>query len=178
MKIDLTGKRTLVSASTVGIGYAIAKGLANCGAEVLINGRNNIRVNDAVSRLKKELPNTKVFPAIADVSDSESVDKLLSEIGEIDILVNNAGIYGPENFYTMDDANWDNYWQTNVMSAVRLSRALLPAMVKKGWGRVVFISSESARNIPADMIHYGVTKTAMLSLSRDSLSMWRAQVLL
>lgn len=166
MKIDLTGKRALVSASTAGIGYAIAKGLANCGAEVLINGRNDKRVNDAVSRLKKELPNAKVFPAIADVSDSESVNKLLSEIGEIDILVNNAGIYGPEDFYTMDDASWDNYWQTNVMSAVRLSRALLPTMVKKGWGRVVFISSESARNIPADMIHYGVTKTAMLSLSR------------
>ena len=84
----------------------------------------------------------------------------------VDILVNNAGIYGPQDFYATDDATWDNYWQTNVMSGVRLSRGLLPAMVSKGWGRVVFISSESARNIPADMIHYGVTKTAQLSLAR------------
>ena len=87
-------------------------------------------------------------------------------VNGIDILVNNAGIYGPQDFYATDDATWERYWQTNVMSGVRLSRALLPAMVQKGWGRVVFISSESARNIPADMIHYGVTKTAQLSLAR------------
>lgn len=166
MNIDLTGKRALISASTAGIGYAIAKGLANCGADVFINGRNDKRVHDAVSRLQQELPNAKVFPAIADVSHAADVDKLLREINQIDILINNAGIYGAEDFYTLSDESWDNYWQTNVMSAVRLSRELLPTMVEKGWGRVVFISSESARNIPADMIHYGVTKTAMLSLSR------------
>ncbi|MGG4661905.1 SDR family NAD(P)-dependent oxidoreductase [Providencia vermicola] len=166
MNIDLTGKRALISASTAGIGFAIAKGLASSGAEVLINGRNKKSVDDAVSRLQKELPSTKVSPAVADVSHPEGLNLLLSEIKEVDILVNNAGIYGAEDFYTTDDATWDNYWQTNVMSAVRLSRALLPSMVEKGWGRVVFISSESARNIPADMIHYGVTKTAMLSLSR------------
>ncbi|MFC0373819.1 SDR family NAD(P)-dependent oxidoreductase, partial [Methylobacterium isbiliense] len=92
--------------------------------------------------------------------------QLLRAVTGVDILVNNAGIYGPQDFYATDDATWDNYWQTNVMSGVRLSRGLLPAMVSKGWGRVVFISSESARNIPADMIHYGVTKTAQLSLAR------------
>lgn len=166
MKIDLTGKRALISASTAGIGFAIAKGLAVCGAEVFINGRNKKSVDDAVLRLQKELPNAKVSPAVADVSDPAGITLLLSEIKEVDILVNNAGIYGAEDFYATDDATWNNYWQTNVMSSVRLSRALLPAMVEKGWGRVVFISSESARNIPADMIHYGVTKTAMLSLSR------------
>ena len=94
------------------------------------------------------------------------LSQLLQAVNEVDILVNNAGIYGPQDFYATDDATWENYWQTNVMSGVRLSRALLPAMVRKGWGRVVFISSESARNIPADMIHYGVTKTAQLSLAR------------
>lgn len=90
----------------------------------------------------------------------------MQAVNGVDILVNNAGIYGPQDFYETDDATWENYWQTNVMSGVRLSRALLPAMVQNGWGRVVFISSESARNIPADMIHYGVTKTAQLSLAR------------
>lgn len=112
------------------------------------------------------------FPArncarpIADLSSAEGVNQLVQAVNGVDILVNNAGIYGPQDFYETDDATWENYWQTNVMSGVRLSRALLPAMVQNGWGRVVFISSESARNIPADMIHYGVTKTAQLSLAR------------
>mgnify|MGYP005983100381 FL=1 len=104
--------------------------------------------------------------AVADLRDAQGVDILIREAGQVDILVNNAGIYGPQDFLATDDATWDTFWQTNVMSGVRLSRALIPAMVHSGWGRVVFISSESARNIPADMIHYGVTKTAQLSLSR------------
>jgi NAD(P)-dependent dehydrogenase (short-subunit alcohol dehydrogenase family) len=99
-------------------------------------------------------------------STAEGVAALVRDAGEVDILVNNAGIYGPQDFYETDDEVWDSYWQTNVMSGVRLSRALLPAMVNKGWGRVVFMSSESARNIPADMIHYGVSKTALLALAR------------
>jgi len=105
-------------------------------------------------------------PAVADLSGAQGVNQLLQALVGIDILVNNAGIYGPQDFYETDDETWENYWQTNVMSGVRLSRALLPGMVQKGWGRVVFISSESARNVPADMIHYGVTKTAQLSLAR------------
>ena len=166
MKIDLAGKVALVTASTAGIGFAIAKGLAESGAEVILNGRSEQSVNAAIARLQNEVPGAKARPAIADLSDADGAAQLLRAVTGVDILVNNAGIYGPQDFYATDDATWDNYWQTNVMSGVRLSRGLLPAMVSKGWGRVVFISSESARNIPADMIHYGVTKTAQLSLAR------------
>lgn len=166
MKIDLSGKVALVTASTAGIGFAIAKGLADSGAEVVINGRSERSVNEAIARLQNEVPGASARPAVADLSDAQGVNQLLQALVGIDILVNNAGIYGPQDFYETDDETWENYWQTNVMSGVRLSRALLPGMVQKGWGRVVFISSESARNIPADMIHYGVTKTAQLSLAR------------
>ncbi|WP_373963009.1 SDR family NAD(P)-dependent oxidoreductase [Kosakonia sacchari] len=166
MKISLNGKVALVSASTGGIGFAIAKGLAESGAEVILNGRSEGSVNEAKAALEKQVPGAKLRTAVADLGTAQGVETLLKASGEVDILVNNAGIYGPQDFYATDDATWENYWQTNVMSGVRLSRALLPAMVKKGWGRVVFISSESALNIPADMIHYGVTKTAQLSLAR------------
>jgi NAD(P)-dependent dehydrogenase (short-subunit alcohol dehydrogenase family) len=166
MNIDLSGKVALVTASTGGIGFAIATGLAESGAEVILNGRSEASVSKAVKALNERVPGAKLRTAIADLSSAEGVEALLSAATDADILVNNAGIYGPRDFYETDDATWENYWQTNVMSGVRLSRALLPAMVKKGWGRVVFISSESARNIPADMIHYGVTKTAQLSLAR------------
>ena len=166
MNIDLSGKVALVTASTGGIGYAIAKGLAASGAEVMINGRSERSVSAAIVRLQNEVPGAKLRPAIADLSSAEGVNQLVQAVNGVDILVNNAGIYGPQDFYETDDATWENYWQTNVMSGVRLSRALLPAMVQNGWCRVVFISSESARYIPADMIHYGVTKTAQLSLAR------------
>lgn len=166
MNIDLSGKVALVTASTGGIGFAIAKGLAASGAEVIINGRSERSVSAALARLQNAVPGATTRPAIADLSSSEGVNLLVQAVSGVDILVNNAGIYGPQDFYETDDATWENYWQTNVMSGVRLSRALLPAMVQQGWGRVVFISSESARNIPADMIHYGVTKTAQLSLAR------------
>ncbi|MDU7100343.1 MAG: SDR family oxidoreductase [Enterobacter sp.] len=143
MKIDFTGKVALVTASTGGIGFAIARGLAESGAEVIVNGRSTESVNKGIQQLQQVVPGVQVR-----------------------VLVNNAGIYGPQDFYATDDETWERYWQTNVMSGARLSRALLPGMVQKGWGRVVFISSESACNIPADMIHYGVTKTAQLSLAR------------
>ena len=165
MNIDLSGKVALVTASTGGIGFAIAKGLAASGAEAIVNGRSERSVNAAIARLQSEVPGAKTRPAISDLSDAEGVNQLIQAVNGVDILVNNAGIYGPQDFYATDDATWERYWQTNVMSGVRLSRALLPAMVQKGWGRVVFISSESARNIPANMIHYGVTKTAQLSLA-------------
>ncbi|VTP82186.1 3-oxoacyl-[acyl-carrier-protein] reductase FabG [Leclercia adecarboxylata] len=166
MKIDLTGKVALVTASTGGIGFAIARGLAESGAEVIVNGRSIDSVNRGIQKLQQVIPGVKVRAAIADLSTADGVDALLKVASGVDILVNNAGIYGPKDFYATDDETWNNYWQTNVMSGVRLSRALLPGMVQKGWGRVVFISSESACNIPADMIHYGVTKTAQLSLAR------------
>ncbi|MGY5954962.1 SDR family oxidoreductase [Kosakonia sp. BK9b] len=166
MKIDLGGKVALVTASTGGIGFAIAKGLAESGAEVILNGRSEASTSKAKTALLKQVPGATLRTAIADLSSAKGVETLLAAAGEADILVNNAGIYGPQDFYATDDDTWESYWQTNVMSGVRLSRALLPAMVKKGWGRVVFISSESALNIPAEMIHYGVTKTAQLSLAR------------
>ncbi|WPO98247.1 SDR family oxidoreductase [Pseudomonas sp. HR96] len=166
MKIDLSGKRALVTASTGGIGLAIAKGLAEAGAEVVINGRSQQSVDDTLTRLAGELPGAVLSGIAADLGSAQGSDALVGSAGAIDILVNNAGIYGLQDFFDTDDALWDQYWHTNVMSGVRLSRALLPAMVEKGWGRVVFISSESGRNIPADMIHYGVSKTAQLALSR------------
>jgi len=166
MNIDLTGKVALVTASTGGIGLAIAKGLAQSGAEVILNGRSEASTFRAKEALAKQVPGAKLRTAIADLSTAAGVAALISNAADVDILVNNAGIYGPQDFYATDDETWENYWQTNVMSGVRLARALLPGMVKKGWGRVVFISSESALNIPADMIHYGVTKTAQLSLAR------------
>ena len=166
MKIDFAGKVALVTASTSGIGFAIARGLAESGAEVIVNGRSTESVNKGIQQLQQVVPGVQVRAAIADLSTAEGVESLLKVANNVDILVNNAGIYGPQDFYATDDETWERYWQTNVMSGVRLSRALLPGMVQKGWGRVVFISSESACNIPADMIHYGVTKTAQLSLAR------------
>lgn len=166
MKIDLTGKVALVTASTGAIGLAIARGLAESGAEVILNGRSQESVNQGIQQLQQAVPGVEVRATIADLSTAEGVESVLKTASSVDILVNNAGIYGPSDFNATDDATWDKYWQTNVMSGVRLARALLPGMVKKGWGRVVFISSESALNIPADMIHYGVTKTAQLSLAR------------
>lgn len=166
MNIQFNDKRALVTASTGGIGFAIAQGLAEAGAQIVLNGRSTESVAEAVGRLTKAVPGTSVQGIAADLSTAEGVAALVRDAGEVDILVNNAGIYGPQDFYETDDEVWDSYWQTNVMSGVRLSRALLPVMVNKGWGRVVFMSSESARNIPADMIHYGVSKTALLALAR------------
>ena len=166
MQIDLTGKKALVTASTGGIGFAIAKGLAESGASVVINGRSDERVRQSVSELREQIPGAEVQGVAADLSHPQGVNDLITALPAVDILVNNAGIYGPLDFYETGDSEWENYWQTNVMSGVRLSRHYLPGMTRQHWGRVVFISSESARNIPADMIHYGVTKTAQLSLAR------------
>jgi NAD(P)-dependent dehydrogenase (short-subunit alcohol dehydrogenase family) len=166
MNIQLNTKRALVTASTGGIGFAIAKGLAEAGAEVVINGRSEDSVQDAIARLSGAVPGAVITGVAADLGTAEGVATLVQGAGPIDVLVNNAGIYGPQDFFDTEDDVWDSYWQTNVMSGVRLSRALLPAMVARNWGRVVFVSSESARNIPADMIHYGVSKTAQLGLAR------------
>ena len=166
MNIDLSGKTALVTASTGGIGYAIAEGLARSGATVVLNGRGDASVTRALQRLRTALPQARAQGVAADLGDAAGADALLAALPPVDVLVNNVGIYGPRDFFATDDATWDAYWQTNVMSGMRLARALLPGMIDRGWGRVVFISSESARNIPADMIHYGVTKTAQLALSR------------
>lgn len=166
MHINLQGKTALVTASTGGIGFAIAEGLARTGANVVINGRSDSSVEKALARLRTSVPQAKVTGIAADLASAEGVSSLIATAPAVDILVNNAGIFGLVDFFETDDECWNEYWQTNVMSGVRLSRALVPAMIKRGWGRVVFISSESARNIPADMIHYGVSKTAQLAVSR------------
>jgi NAD(P)-dependent dehydrogenase (short-subunit alcohol dehydrogenase family) len=166
MHINLAGKTALVTASTGGIGFAIAQGLAKTGTAVIINGRSDSSVEKALARLREAVPQGTFSGIPADLGNANGVGVVTAALPTVDILVNNAGIYGLADFFEAGDDCWDDYWQTNVMSGVRLSRALVPAMVQRGWGRVVFISSESARNVPADMVHYGVTKTAQLSLSR------------
>jgi NAD(P)-dependent dehydrogenase (short-subunit alcohol dehydrogenase family) len=166
MIIDLSGKHAIVSGSTSGIGFAIAQGLAASGATVVINGRSQKNVDAALSRLAAVLPKAKVEGNAADLSHADGVAAFVARSRETDILVNNLGIFEPKPFDSITDADWRRFFETNVMSGVRLSRHYLPAMVKRGWGRIVFISSESGLNIPVEMIHYGTTKTAQLALSR------------
>jgi NAD(P)-dependent dehydrogenase (short-subunit alcohol dehydrogenase family) len=166
MKIDLSGKTALVSGSTAGIGYAVAKGLAASGASVVVNGRSKARVDEAVAKLTKAVPDGKVRGIAADVSSAEGCKALIAALPEVDILINNAGIFEPKDFFEIPDEDWSRFFEVNVMSGVRLSRAYLPGMLKRNWGRIVFISSESALNIPTEMIHYGTTKTAQLAISR------------
>lgn len=166
MKIDLTGKTALVTGSTLGIGYAIAKGLAEAGAEVIVNGRKQQAVDAAVTRLEGEVPGARLRGVATDVGTAEGCESLIKAVPQVDILINNVGIYGPQDFFDTQDEVWQRFFDVNVMSGVRLSRAYADDMVKRGWGRIVFISSESALNIPADMIHYGFTKTSNLSISR------------
>jgi NAD(P)-dependent dehydrogenase (short-subunit alcohol dehydrogenase family) len=166
MKIDLSNKTAIVTGSTAGIGFAIAKGLAEANATVVINGRGQSAVDDAVGRLKKLLPEASVRGVAVDVGTSAGCDALVKAEPSTDILINNVGIYGPQDFFETPDSEWTRFFEVNVMSGVRLSRAYMPAMMKRNWGRVVFISSESALNIPANMIHYGFTKTANVSVAR------------
>jgi NAD(P)-dependent dehydrogenase (short-subunit alcohol dehydrogenase family) len=166
MKIDLSGKTALVTGSTAGIGYGIAKRLAAAGASVVINGRSRDKVDAAVSRLTAELSGSKVRGIAADVATAEGCKSLTGALPDVDILVNNTGIYGGKDFFDIPDEDWTQIFETNVMSGVRLSRAYMPGMLERNWGRIVFISSESALNIPTEMIHYGATKTAQLAISR------------
>lgn len=166
MIIDLKGKTALVTGSTEGIGYAIAKGLAGAGAAVFVNGRTPAKVEAAAAKLNAELGVSSVRAAAADVGDPEGCAALLRQVPKVDILINNAGIFQPLDFFEASDEVWDRHWRINVMSAVRLSRAYLPAMEKAGWGRVVFLASESGFNIPVEMIHYGVSKTADIAVAR------------
>jgi NAD(P)-dependent dehydrogenase (short-subunit alcohol dehydrogenase family) len=166
MKIDLTGKTAMVTGSSGGIGFAIAKGLAEAGAPVVLNGSKQEPVDAAVARLKAEAAGAEVRGVAADLGSAEGCAALTKAEPRTDILVNNVGIFGPQDFFETPDEVWERFLAVNVMSGVRLSRAYLPGMVERGWGRVIFLSSESALNIPADMIHYGVTKTAVLALAR------------
>ncbi|KQQ00040.1 MULTISPECIES: SDR family NAD(P)-dependent oxidoreductase [unclassified Rathayibacter] len=169
MDLHLAHRRAFVSGSTQGIGYAIARALLREGATVVINGRDDRRVQEAVRRLEGEVPGAEVPGAAvsglaADLADASGTDRLLEELGRVDILINNAGLFEVTPFADVDDAEWAQFFDVNVMSAVRLSRALLPRMIDAGWGRIVFVGSESGVNVPADMVHYGVTKAAVLAL--------------
>ncbi|MDE1164854.1 MAG: SDR family NAD(P)-dependent oxidoreductase [Pseudomonas sp.] len=166
MIIDLSGKIAIVTGSTQGIGFAIAQGLATAGAHVIINGRKAQAVETAISTLKQALPDAHLQGVTADVGTAAGCQALFKAVPHADILVNNVGIYGPQDFFETEDETWTRFFEVNVMSGVRLSRSYLPGMESRQWGRVVFISSESAINIPADMIHYGFTKTSNLAVSR------------
>ena len=173
MKIDLKGKTALVTGSTSGIGQATARGLAAAGADVAVNGRAQAKVDAAVAAIAKAVPGAKVRGIAADVSTAEGCKTLVAALPEVDILINNAGIFEPKGFFDIPDQEWSRFFEVNVMSGVRLSRAYFPGMLKRNWGRIVFISSESALNIPKEMIHYGTTKTAQLAVSRGLAEMTR-----
>jgi NAD(P)-dependent dehydrogenase (short-subunit alcohol dehydrogenase family) len=166
MHIDLTGKTALVTGSTAGIGLAIAKGLAAAGAKVVVNGRKTETVARGIAAVRDSVKGADVTGVAADVSKAEGCDALVKAVPAVDILINNAGIFEPKPFFDIPDSDWTRFFETNVMSGVRLSRAYLPGMLKANWGRIVFISSESSVNIPVEMIHYGFTKTAQLSVAQ------------
>ena len=161
MIIDLTGRTALVTGSTDGIGFATAQGLAATGASVIINGRSQDKVEAAAARI-----GDRTRGVVADLGDATGAEALFAAVSDADIVVSNAGIFEPADFFDTDDGTWDRHWHVNVMAGVRLARHYLPRMRDKGWGRFVVIGSESAFNIPVEMIHYGVSKTAGVALAR------------
>jgi NAD(P)-dependent dehydrogenase (short-subunit alcohol dehydrogenase family) len=166
MDLGLEGKTALVTGSTAGIGYAAAKRFALEGASVIVNGRTDARVNAAVESIRREAPGADVRGVAADVGTAEGIRALTAAIATVDVLVNNAGIFEPKAFEDIGDADWFRFFETNVMSGIRLARHYLTAMLARDWGRIVFVSSESGLQIPVEMIHYGMTKTAQLAIAR------------
>lgn len=166
MKISLENKTALVTSATAGIGFAIARGLAESGARVVITGRHQDKVDQAIDQLKKEVSDAQVTGLAFNAATAEGCQKIIQNLDQVDILINNLGIYGTCEFTDIPDEQWFEFFETNIMSGVRLSRHYMQAMVEKSWGRIQFISSESAFNIPADMVHYGMTKSALQGLSR------------
>jgi NAD(P)-dependent dehydrogenase (short-subunit alcohol dehydrogenase family) len=164
MDLQLNGKRALVTGSTAGIGYAIAERLATEGAQVVVNGRTERRVDDALKRLSDQAP--RVEGLAADLGTAAGIEEAIRRFPDVDILINNLGIFEPKPFEQISDQDWFRFFEVNVLSGVRLSRHHLPRMKERGWGRIIFMSSESAIQIPAEMIHYGMTKTAQLAISR------------
>ncbi len=172
MNIDLTGRKAVVTGSTAGIGRATAEGLARAGAAIVVNGRGEERVDEAMRQIRQAVPESDVSGVAADLSTVEGVEALIAQVPDADILVNNVGTAyirdysGVEDIAKIPDEDWLGLFQLNVMSGVRTTRHYLPRMVQRGWGRVVFVSSESAVNIPKEMLDYGMTKTAQLAVSR------------
>ena len=166
MDLQLEGKIAFVSGSTQGIGLAIAKNLLKEGAEVIINGRSEVKLAEVLEKLRKLYPESNISGIAADFLKVEEVNNLIEKLPDLDILINNAGIFEPKPFTEITDEDWFRFFEVNVMSGVRLSRHFFPMMIAKDWGRIIFISSESAVNIPEEMIHYGTTKTAQLAVSR------------
>jgi len=166
MDLELINKTALVSGSTKGIGFAIAGQLAAEGARVIVNGRSEKAVTAALEQIWQAMPEAKAEGFVGDLSTIEAVEALVKRFSAVDILVNNLGIFEPKSFEEIPDEDWQRFFDVNVLTAVRLSRTYVPGMKRRNWGRVVFISSESAIQIPVEMIHYGVTKTALLGLSR------------
>jgi NAD(P)-dependent dehydrogenase (short-subunit alcohol dehydrogenase family) len=161
MNLQLEGKRALVTGSTAGIGFAIAEALANEGASVIVNGRTQKRVDQAIAKLKG---NAEGFAA--DLATAEGAAAVAQRYPQVDILINNLGIFEPKPFEQIPDEDWRRFFEVNVLSGVRLSRQYLPGMMLRNWGRIIFISSESGVQIPSEMIHYGMTKTAQIAVAR------------
>lgn len=166
MNFKLENKTALVTGSTAGIGFAIAKRLAAEGARVIVNGRTKERVDHALSEIRKAASHAKLEGVAADLGNASGCEAMVKRVPDVDVLVNNLGIFEPKPFEEIPDADWQRFFEVNVMSGVRLSRAYLPGMHQRNWGRIVFISSESAVHIPAEMIHYGMTKTAQIAVAR------------
>src|SRR5437773_2881041 len=166
MNLQLENKLALVTGSTAGIGFAIAKALATEGARVIVNGRSERRVREGISSIPSDIPSARLEALALDLSKAEPAMEATKRFPDVDVLVNNLGVYQPRPFEQITDAEWSAIIETNFLSSVRLSRHYLPRMKAAGWGRIIFISSESAVNIPVEMIHYGVTKTMQVALAR------------
>jgi NAD(P)-dependent dehydrogenase (short-subunit alcohol dehydrogenase family) len=166
MDLRLKGKKALVTGSTAGIGFAIANELAGEGATVVINGRTEKRIENAIGEIRKSHPGAQLSGAAADVSNAEGCARLIAAVSDVDVLINNMGIFEPKAFEEIPDADWQRMFEANVMSGVRLSRHYLAGMRRKNWGRIIFISSESGVQIPAEMVHYGMSKTAQIAVAR------------
>ncbi|WP_018617020.1 SDR family NAD(P)-dependent oxidoreductase [Segetibacter koreensis] len=166
MDLQLKGKTVFISGSTQGIGFATAKKLLQEEATVVINGRSQQRVDKAVDELKQQVPGANVIGIAADFSKVEEVQNIVKQLPSVDILINNVSIFEPRSFVEISDEEWLRFYEINVLSGIRLSRHYFPKMIQNNWGRIIFISSESAINIPEEMIHYGMTKTAQLAVAR------------